>query len=315
MKKMLAVLTMALSLAAFGEMSLTEARGKVADIVSNPAKMQEVMSQLSAADQVTFLAFVNQVVEKLNASTDEKTALFNDINTAAMKSAKKGNLPALLAEMFATVPPESLTVINETFAANLFSRSADPSVKISDEDFANRAKSTLEVIQDRCAETDVSAVRTTFAILMFLRASEGTPADLRTTLVDIIPDVSVRNIALNEWIPAAMAEGFEKTYQPMLGASNAGVEPRVDNVLQLMEAQHQLVLLADLVGGDDSYSAAASQHYGQLGLPAAFETPTGIDRIPQTAIPGTPWNGEYDRGDHPVAPVEDVEPYPYQTTR
>ena len=112
-----------------------------------------------------------------------------------------------------------------------------------------------------------------------------------------------------------MAEGFEKTYQPMLGASNAGVEPRVDNVLQLMEAQHQLVLLADLVGGDDSYSAAASQHYGQLGLPAAFETPTGIDRIPQTAIPGTPWNGEYDRGDHPVAPVEDVEPYPYQTTR
>lgn len=300
MKKLLVIGMMALATGAFGEMSLTEARGKIADVVMNPAMMQEVMSELSAEDQVQFLAQVNQAIDKFNASAEEKAMLYNDINSYAMRNAKKGNLTALLAEMFATVPPEYLTVLNETFAANLFSRSIDPSVQISDKDFEDRAKIAMSAIQDRASETDESAVRTTFGILMFLRASEGTPADLRQTLVSMIPDASIRNIALNEWIPAAMGEGVDKTYEPMLGASDAGEQPKLDVQVVISQNQSQLLLNADSSGSTpQSYAGVVVGGGPSSGMPNSASRPIGVQRVPQSDKRQTPWYYENDRSTKP----------------
>ena len=136
MKKLIMVIVMALAgtlVAQDKSMTLADARGKIGDVIADPASMTSIMQQLSAEDQTAFLADVNAAIAKMPGSTDEKTQKFLDVDTAALKGAKEGNLPTLVAEVFATVPPNSLTVINERFAADLFNRAADPSKTYTDE--------------------------------------------------------------------------------------------------------------------------------------------------------------------------------------
>ena len=133
MKKLLMVVTMAMASVLFAQdktMSSADARGKIGDIISDPASMTSVMKQLAAADQASFLADVNAAISKMPGSPEEKTSKFVAVNSAALKGAQKGNLTTLVAEVFATVPPESLTAINEQFAAGMFNRAADPSIRM-----------------------------------------------------------------------------------------------------------------------------------------------------------------------------------------
>ena len=114
MKKLLMVATMAMASMLFAQdktMSSADARGKIGDIISDPASMTSVMKQLAAADQASFLADVNAAIAKMPGSPEEKTSKYLDVNTAALKGAQKGNLATLVAEVFATVPPESLTAL------------------------------------------------------------------------------------------------------------------------------------------------------------------------------------------------------------
>lgn len=138
MKKLMIVAMVALAGVLFAQeaqaMSLADARGQIAEAISSADKMTQIMSELSPEDQVSFLAAVNAAIDAMPGSVDQKAATFVTINEAAMR-ANKGNLPQLLAETFATVPTEALTVVNERFAADLFSRSADPSHPVDDETF------------------------------------------------------------------------------------------------------------------------------------------------------------------------------------
>lgn len=299
MKKILltgVVIVAALVMTEARALSLADASGKIGEVVESPASMTETLKQLSAEDQVAYLARVNAAIDALPGSPTEKAAKYLSVNSAALKGAAKGNLAALLAEVFATVPPEALTVINERFAAELFNRSANPEKPVSDEAMEAIAKKTMAAIQARTATSDNTAVRDTFAVLMFLRASEGKPADLADTLVSQFTDEKARELAKTEWIPSAM--GDPKSYEPMLGASDAGEQPEASAVLAMVGAEASAMFLADLSDNTGSQSFAnAGQLNGFSIINDPLTDPVGIDRIPRTMDKSKPWNGSVHRGE------------------
>ena len=304
MKKLLMVITMAIASALVAQdktMSSADARGKIGDIISDPSTMTSVMKQLAAEDQASFLADVNAAISKMPGSPDEKTAKFLEVNSAALKGAQKGNLTTLVAEVFATVPPESLTAVNESFASVMFNRAADPSKTYTDDEYKKTSLALLEKVQERNATSDNAGVRNTFAILMLIRASNGTPADLRDTLVGALKDEDTRNLAQNEWISPALGQGQEKSYDPILGAADAGSQPNLDMMLVVSLKTSGAALVADLASecslSDPSSSITAL-------LTPAFADPNTMDvvdgvnplsgesvsRLPRTMDPESKFN-------------------------
>ena len=317
MKKLLMVITMAMASALVAQdkaMSSADARGKIGDIISNPSTMTSVMKQLAAADQASFLADVNAAISKMPGSPEEKTSKFVEVNSAALKGAQKGNLTALVAEVFATVPPESLTAINEQFASGMLNRAADPSKTYTDDQYIEISTNLLAKVQERNATADNAGVRNTFAVLMLLRASNGSPADLRDTLVGALKDAETRNLAQNDWLSPALGQGQEKSYDPMLGAADAGKQPDLNMVLIVPSAATD-ALLADLAS--DCSVADASSSVTALIAPA-FGDPNTLDisegatlspnvdlsRIPRSMDPSAKYNPGNDRGSSIVEPVD-----------
>ena len=184
------------------------------------------------------------------ASVEEKTAKHLNLNHAALKAVKgSGNVAALLAEVFATVPPEALTVINERFASDLFNRATDPKVTYTDAQFTDIALKIMETVNKRTAETDNASTRSAFAILMLLRASNGTPADLEDKLIATLPNADARELAKSEWIPSALGkDGRELGYEPILASADAGRRPDFDFVLVIAGPQLLDSLLQDIGG-------------------------------------------------------------------
>ena len=310
MKKLLMVATMAMASVLFAQdktMSSADARGKIGDIISDPASMTSVMKQLAAADQASFLADVNAAIAKMPGSPEEKTSKYLDVNTAALKGAQKGNLTTLVAEVFATVPPESLTAVNESLAAGMFNRKADPSKTYTDDQYVDISTNLLAAVQERTATADNAGVRNTFAVLMLIRGSNGSPADLRDTLVGSLNDAETRNLAQNEWISPALGQGQEKTYDPMLGASDAGNQPDLNLVIVSPFSSSADALLSDLAS---SSSSDASSSVTALVTPSFADQNTldiadGVDplssnpalsRIPRTMDPNSKYNPANKRG-------------------
>lgn len=314
MKKLMIIGVAALASVAMAQektISLADASAKIAEAAESSDAMASIMKQLSAADQVAFLSKVNAAIAKQPGSQDEAAAKYLAANSAALKNAKKDNVPALLAETYATVPPEALTVINERFASDLFNRAADPSKPVSDEQFTKIATDTMKTIQDRNASADNAGVRDTFAILMFLRASNGTPADLSDKLVANLPDEKTQEYAKNEWIPPAMSA--DKNYEPMLGASDAGEAPDAARVLELAYDMTTTALLSDLSSKDNEFAGALFTQ-GLTGV-ASFGT-SGLDRVPRTMNKDNKWYADNKRGEG-VAPFvpNGGEPGPYSGQR
>ena len=320
MKKLLMVITMSLATVIVAQdkaISSAAARGKIGDIIKDPSSMTSVMKQLAASDQASFLADVNAAISKMPGSPEEKTSKFLEVNTAALKGAQKGNLTKLLAEVFATVPPESLTAVNESFAAGMFNRASDPSKTYADEDYTKIAKDVLAAVQDRTATADNAGVRDTFAILMLVRASNGSPADLRDTLVGELRNEETRSLAQSEWISPALGQGQDKTYDPLLGASDAGSQPNLDMVLAIpfkSAGDSVFALLADL-SSECSLTDPSASITALIG--AAFSDPNAVDivdgvdpiadpalsSLPRTMDPTAKYNPAYRRG----------EPDPYES--
>jgi hypothetical protein len=285
-KRVTSILISSVAVVGFGAaLSLAEARGKIGEAVVNPSVMTSLVKQLSAADQKSFLADCNEAVSKMPGSAESKAATYLAVNRAALKGAAKGNLSDMLAEVFATVPPESLTVVNERFAADLFNRAANPAETFTDERFVNIAKSVMTSVTNRMVKTDGAAVRETFAILMLVRASNGTPADLASTLAAYLPE-DARKSAVGEWIPEAMSE--RRNYDPMLGTVNAGVIPNASLVLQIAGPQQMDALFGDLNSGavgEAAVKAASFQNAGDVVTTVQVAMPdigvdAGLDRRP-----------------------------------
>ena len=240
-------------------LSLAESRGRISETIEDPAVMAAIMAELSAEDQITFLGDVNAAIESMPGSSEEKSAKFLTVNRTAVKSAKPGNMANMIAEVYATVPPESLTVVNEQFAETMFNRAADSSTTYTDEQFAAIAKAVSDKIQARNAGSDDAAVRNTFGVLMFVRASNGTPANLSETLTEGF-DPATQAQARNEWMPAALET--PANYGPLLGASENGAEdmPDIPVVIRIAGPQILDAMLADL----------ASAGTGEGGVPTTF---------------------------------------------
>jgi hypothetical protein len=286
-KRVTSILISSVAVVGFGAaLSLAEARGKIGEAVVNPSVMTSLVKQLSAADQKSFLADCNEAVSKMPGSAESKAATYLAVNRAALKGAAKGNLSDMLAEVFATVPPESLTVVNERFAADLFNRAANPAETFTDERFVNIAKSVMTSVTNRMVKTDGAAVRETFAILMLVRASNGTPADLASTLAAYLPE-DARKSAVDEWIPEAMSE--RRNYDPMLGVvADGGVLPNSAVVLQIAGPQKLEMMLSDLnsgIAGADALNAASFKNVSDVVTTLPVATPdigldSGLDRRP-----------------------------------
>ena len=231
------------------KISLADARGQIDQVIQSSEKVASVINQLSTEDQKAFLAEVNKAISEMPGSVEEKSAVFLNVNKAALRATSSENRIVLLAETFATVTPEALTVINERFATDLFSRTADPRVQFTDERFVKIATNTVRIVQERCDETDNGSVRTAFAILMFVRASNGTPSDVMDQLIEMLKYDDAKDLARTEWFPAALGlDGRTQTYDPMLASANAGLRPDLAQVLVICGPQFVAALLADLSG-------------------------------------------------------------------
>lgn len=320
MKKLVTLLVMACAAVAYAadaKMSLADAKARIGDIIQSKTNaLTGVMKELSAEDQAAFLQAVNATIAELPASTEEKTTKYVALDRQALEGAAQGNLAALVAEVFATVPPESLTVVNERFASELFNRAADVEHTYTDEQFTDLAKSTLAKVNERCEKEDNSSVRETFAILMMLRASNGTPENLADTLVAMLPSAEARGMAKDGWINPAMGKGQEKTYDPLLGVSGQGSAPDLTTVFTLLGPEAVNAVLADLDANSTAFRKGASPMASDA-LPR-FAEDAGLERVPRTMNPNAPYNPKYTR-DEPHAPYapyvphrEEPKPYRWQ---
>lgn len=294
-KKGLAMCVLALAvspLVAADAMPRSEWHNLVSECAQNSQTLRETMAKVSPADQAALLAEVNEAIAKMPGNDEVKGAMFYAANSAAVKSAAQGNLAAILAEVFATVPPEFLTDINERFAKEIFNRTGNPNRTFSDAEFEALAKNTMNAINARCEKEENAGVRETFAVLMFLRASNGTPANLTETLVATMPDAKNREMATNEWIKPAMGDGQEQTYDPMLGVAQAGEEPDHAVVTSLTGSSDAMVgILADLAAeGSPMATSAAKMGAGAFLAPTVAgaapdsQPDIGLNRVPRGYI-------------------------------
>ena len=227
-------------------MSLADARASIGDCIKTPSKMTDTMKKLSVEDQKAFIAEVNEAIAAMPGSKESQAATFLNVNRAALKGSSKGNLATVLAEVFATVPPEVLPLISDSFASDLFNRSADPSITYSDLQYIQIASNAMAKVSERMSDVDNGAARATFAAVMFIKASNTTPDGLVDALVSTLPADS-QDVARNEWISTAIATGDTQSYEPLLEAAGATENaPSTTAVLRIAGPQLLDAMLSDL---------------------------------------------------------------------
>lgn len=281
MKKLVCMVVSLVAGVAAQAISLSDARAQIGACIADSAKMTATMKSLPAADQASFLANVNEAIANMPGSNEAKAAAYLNTNKAALQGAAKGNVAALLAEVFATVAPEALPVVSESIATDLLSRTADPTRTFTDEQFSKIAESVMKAVNERMSSVENGAARSAFAIAMLSQASGGTPADLTDKLIDTLPEAS-REAARKEWIPAATGKEGAKNYEPMLGAADAQTAaPMQAVVLRLAGPQVLDSLLSNLVEGSDFLPNLHTREFAT----SATET---VDTETLTPLPAEP---------------------------
>ena len=222
-------------------MPRSEWHAKVGECALDPVALKATIAKLSSEDKKAFLAEVNEAISKMPGSPEAKAAQFLAINRAAVAGAGSADRLAILAEVFATVPTESLAIINEEFAKNEFSR---PDT-MSQEQYTRIISAAMEKIVERCASSESGSVRSGFAGIMFVRAAGDAADAAQSAVVSALP-ADARLEARNNWIPAALGKDQPKSYDSMLGAAQAGEE--ADHHLTVSMYSQQLVesMLSDL---------------------------------------------------------------------
>ena len=315
MKKILmAIVAAAGAFLLSAEMPRSEWHAKVGDCAQDPNMLKETISQLSSADKTAFLAEVNAAIDKMPGSTDVKAAKFLAANRAAVAGAGAADRADVLAEVYATVPPEALTVINEEFAKNEFARPAT----MTDDEYTNIVAQTMTKITQRTASAESGAVRAGFAGLMFIRAA-GTASDATTDAVVSSLPSDVQGDAKSSWFPSALAES--PSYDPMLAPAQAGDEPNPQVVLDIAAPQQVDSMLGDLQAGKTDPGETAGQGTGVPGSsdPASASDPqnNSLSGAPRDRVQDTqsPYYKGKDRGTESGSSSETEptpEPVPYR---
>lgn len=320
-KKMMAVMLAVVACWAFAaDDALANARTQIEQIIEQPQSMTSVIKGLSAADQLKFVAEVNAAISKMPGSIDEKTAKSLNVNRAALKGAAKGNVSQLIAEVFATVPVESLTIIGEQFAKEFLDRTADSSKSYTDAQFVQIATGVMKTINERVAETDNPSARSVLAVLMFEDASHGTPENLENVLLETIPNEEARELAKNDWLPAARDKENPQRFESLLSATNAKLRPDLEFVLVIAGPQHLDSVMADMAGRNllsDSLMNIRTPVVDAVENPLVYQIPHIGGDLKETANPESAIGGD---APHDVQPGQkpspedwkDIEPGPYQ---
>lgn len=241
------ILTMSFALISVtlsAQMPRSEWHAKVGECALDPAALKATISQLSSKDKTVFIAEVNEAISKMPGSAEVKSAQFLAANRAAVRAVGSKDRAAALSEIYATVPPESLTVVNEEFAKSEFSRSST----MGDAQFLNIVSNAMSRIAQRCASAESGALRTCFAGLMFIRAAGNSTDAAVNAVVAALPVESQRE-ARDNWIPSALGNGQVQSYDPMLAAAQAGEEPDHATVIGVYSQQIVESMLADLQAG------------------------------------------------------------------
>ena len=302
----------ALAATGVSAMSLADASAKVGEAAKDPKTMSQVVKQLNKDDQVAFLAKVNAAIDGLNAPLADKTKLYVEAATAAMDAVSPENRAAMLAEIYATSSLESLTVLNETLGGKVAAGANPDAVK-------KVATDTMKIIQARTAGDGNEGVRDAFAALMFVRSSNGKPADLRDTLISGLPENS-RELARDEWFPAALGEGKPKSYEPMLAVGDGAQKPDLGDgwVAPSLVADGSIygMLSSDLAtapgGGTSASFSDMTLDDTKYALPMRMNSDP-LTVMPRSASPSDPWSGQYRRGSG-FKGSEEAKGYPGQTT-
>lgn len=228
-------------------------QSQVAAASQDAAVLKQTMKGLSNTDQLSFVKAVNTAIAKKAGSPEEKADLYVKAMNAALESANADNRAAVIAEVFATVPPEGLTAVNEALAANLKAAGGDQS-KLANE--------VMDAVAKRTAGSDNAGARQTFAALSFIRNDPGLKDSLLAKM-----DPSTQEIAKSEWIAPALSS--PSNYDAILGATNAEAAPDLANVnsLALPDAAAAAILggmMGELFGGEDGTLSGQ----GNIGLQA-----------------------------------------------
>jgi len=335
MKRIMVMLTAALLVCvsfgqANGYATLASARAKITKVIENPKEMTAVMQTLSPADQKTFLAEVVAAIASMPSDESDRTEKFVEIVNAALAGSQKGNSLTLVAEVFATVPPNSLAAVNESLASGLMNRATDGNVTYTDDQYIEISKKVLAAVNERVANEDNAGVRSGFAALMLIRGSNSESGSesydkIMSAVVEALPE-SVQNDAKNDWIPAALGQGGqEKTYDPMLANvdgeqgkpvndDSAGSAAQASQgsqgsgslvALRVASAQNLDTLLADIAGANTDPSASAD---------AANPVVDAVQNTTNSEMPLG--NGEPGGDAGEVGPIiEEVIGYQNQTTQ
>lgn len=313
MKKTLLAAVVVAGLGVFAQqLSLTDAKAKISEVIAEPAKMTGVMKQLSSESQVKFLAAVNKAIADMPGSKADQAATFLAVDAAAIKGAQKGNVAKLVAECFATASIEALPTLTEGLAP-MFNRDSS---KYSEQEFIKIAQNTMGSVNERTAQVDYSEVRSGFAALMFIHASNTTGDSLDAVvkgLVEALPP-STRVRANDQWFPAALGtkDGGAADYDPILAAADVFEEVRVERGLLVAGPQFHEVMIADTLGSLEDLSAFSNERtvitdviYNKDHLPTlngGLNAPVGAGGEGGSIVTPTP---------KPPEPPEPPEPQPY----
>ena len=292
-----ALVLCAIPFAASAALSKAEWQAQVGECANNPSAMKATIAQIPPSEQAEFVANVNKAIAEKPGSKESKAADYYAANKAAVAAAAKEAKSSVLAEVFATVPVEYLTDINERFASELFSRTANPENSVSDAAFVDLSTNALAVVNQRCESAeDNAAARQTFAALMFVRASGGSPDGLADLYASQMTDAQAKESA-GAWISEALgSDGKEASYDSMLSASDAGDEPDHAVVLQMTGPSEVLdSLLGDLQApgnesGSGSSAGMGAGNFGMSGSIAGAAVPSNdlsdgrLSRIPRGAL-------------------------------
>ena len=197
--------------------ALAAARAKISQLIDNPAQVTEVMKGLSAAEQVTFLADLNAAISTMPGSEAERNAAFVAVDNAALAGAQKGNALSLVAEVFATVPPSALPAVTDSLSSGPMNRAMSGGVTFTDEQYVKISQMVMDKVNERVAGESNAGVRSGFAAIMLIRASNTETKEVVDAVVSSLPE-AVRNDAKTEWLPAALGKGGEPSYDAILAS-------------------------------------------------------------------------------------------------
>ena len=263
-------------------------------------------------DPISFVQTVNRSMAKDEDKLDDRRikTLYR-VNRDVVRAAREEDFKNVLAEVFATAPVKCLPYFTDTFAKEVFARSARK-YGPKEESFVEFACAALMRVSQRCRRADnLPAFRSVFAVIMFLKASEGKPDDLRESFMIYIHS-GLHEIARDEWLPAVFGDnGDAPTYRPMMEAGYRQEPP--DHRIQVGAADPpellNLHVHSDHAVEHDAWDVQSPRPVEPWRVQPGGETlGAGIWRVPRAGDSGTK-RGHKPHNDDPSCPC----PYMGQT--